>query len=65
MALSDLLKGAGDMLTKAKEAFEETTGVDLDALKDTVANKLEDAKEFVSDKVGDAKEFVSDRKSVV
>ncbi len=61
MALGDLLKGAGDMLTKAKEAIEETTGVDLDALKDSVADKLEDARDFVSDKVGDAKEFVSDK----
>ena len=47
MALGDLLKGAGDMLTKAKEAIEETTGVDLDALKDSVADKLEDARDFV------------------
>ena len=61
IAFEDLLKGASDMLNKAKEAIEETTGVDLDAIKDNVADKLEQAKDFVSDKVVDAKEFVSDK----
>ncbi len=48
MGLGDLFKGASDMLNKAKEAIEETTGMDLDAMKDQIADKVGDMKEAVS-----------------
>jgi uncharacterized protein YjbJ (UPF0337 family) len=59
MAFGDLLKGASDLFNKAKDAIEETTGVDLDGIVDSVTDKIGDAKDFVTDKVGDVTEAVS------
>jgi fructose-specific component phosphotransferase system IIB-like protein len=51
MAFENLFAGAKDMLAKAKDLVEETTGVDIDAIEEKLAHPgdlLAQAKEAVS-----------------